>query len=317
MYLTLTLNPSIDYYIELPAGKKLITGTDDGPAVNRSVKESFEAGGKGINVALVLHRLADNTAQVTAAGFEAGFTGKEIIRIIEQEGLISKFIEVPGNTRINLKAKDGNGLETEINGSGPAVGPGDISRLIDTLKKTDFDTLFISGSLPRTLNSDAYSVIMTALQGFNPKARIILDCEGETLIKCLPLKPFLIKPNARELASLTGMKINTSSPLNDIREAAVKLIRQGAQNVLVSLGENGAYLLTGSGEYYHTPGIKGDVISTIGAGDTMIASFIYGIDNGMDMQKALGFSNACAAKAAFSEGIPGADALGEVLKEFS
>ena len=109
MYLTLTLNPSIDYYIELPAGKKLITGTDDGPAVNRSVKESFEAGGKGINVALVLHRLTDNTAQVTAAGFEAGFTGKEIIRIIEQEGLISKFIEVPGNTRINLKAKDGNG----------------------------------------------------------------------------------------------------------------------------------------------------------------------------------------------------------------
>ena len=147
MYLTLTLNPSIDYYIDLPAGKKLITGTDDGPAVNRSVKESFEAGGKGINVALVLHRLADNTAEVTAAGFEAGFTGKEIIRIIEQEGLISKFIEVPGNTRINLKAKDGNGLETEINGSGPAVGPGDISRLIDTLKKTDFDTLFISGSL--------------------------------------------------------------------------------------------------------------------------------------------------------------------------
>lgn len=317
MYLTLTLNPSIDYYVNLPSGKKLITGTDDGPAVNRSVKENFEAGGKGINVALVLHRLGNNSAKVTAAGFEAGFTGKEVIRIIEQDGLISKFIEVPGNTRINLKAKDGNGVETEINGSGPAVGPGDITRLIDTLKKTDFDTLFISGSLPRSLNSDAYSVILTAVLGFNPEARIILDCEGDALISCLKHKPFLIKPNARELAALTGMKINTSSPLNDIREAALKLIRQGARNVLVSLGENGAFLLTESGEYYHTPGIKGDVISTIGAGDTMVASFIFGIDNGLDMKKALEFSNACAARAAFGEGIPGADILLEILREFS
>ena len=314
MYLTLTLNPSIDHYMRLPSGELLKTGTKEAPSVNRASDESFEAGGKGINVAKILKRLG---ADVVATGFCAGFTGAEITRNIEKEGISSSFIEVPGCTRVNLKITDGNGIETEINGSGPAVGPGDTSRLVDTLKKTDFDTLFISGSLPRTLNIDTYSVIMTAVLGFNPKARIILDCEGERLLKCLPLKPFLVKPNASELASLTGMKINTSSPLNDIREAAMKLIRQGAQNVLVSLGENGAYLLTGSGEYYHTPGIKGSVKSTIGAGDTMTASFVYGIDNGMDMKKALGFSNACAAKAAFSEGLPGSDALEEVLKGFS
>lgn len=317
MYLTLTLNPSIDYYVDLPAGKTLLTGTADGPAVNRSCNELFEAGGKGINVALILRRLEGEPGNVTAAGFEAGFTGKEVIRIIGEEGLIPKFIEVPGNTRINLKAKDGNGLETEINGAGPAVGPGDISRLIDVLTSTDYDTLIMSGSLPRSLNSDAYEVIMTAVLKAKPETRIVIDCEGEALMRCLPLKPFLIKPNARELAALTGSKINTSSPLNDIREAASKLIKKGAQNVLVSLGGNGAYLVTGSGEYYHASGIAGSVVSTIGAGDTMIASFLYGIDHGFDMKKALEFSNACASNSAFTAGLPCSETLRGIIKEFA
>ena len=87
--------------------------------------------------------------------------------------------------------------------------------------------------------------------------------------------------------------------------------------MLVSLGSNGACLITGEGMVYSCPGIKGDVVSTIGAGDTMIASFIYGIDNGLSAEAALNFSNACAALGAFSEGLPDADGLGKILKEFA
>lgn len=317
MYLTLTLNPSIDYYIGLPSGKALVTGTPDAPAVNRSVKESFEAGGKGINVAKILRRLSGGSGEVTAAGFSAGFTGQEIVSNVKKEGITPCFIDVPGNSRINVKTRDGNGIETEINGTGPSIGPGDINRLIRSLEQTSFDTLFLSGSLPGSLNADTYSVIIKAVLQARPDTRIIVDCEGEALLKCLPLKPFLIKPNAHELASVTGSKLDTSSSLNEIRKAAAKLINSGAKNVLVSLGSNGACLITGEGMVYSCPGIKGDVVSTIGAGDTMIASFIYGIDNGLSAETALNFSNACAALGAFSEGLPDADGLGKILKEFA
>ena len=317
MYLTLTLNPSIDYYIGLPQGKTLLTGTSDAPAVNRSICERFETGGKGINVAKILRRLDAKSGTVIAAGFCAGFTGQEIIRNIELEDIVAKFIEVPGNSRINVKARDGKGIETEINGSGPSVGPGDISRLISVLSETDFDTLFLSGSLPGTVDHDTYAVIMRSVLDGKPDTRIIVDCEGEALMRCLPLKPFLIKPNASELAALTGMKLGTSSPLKDIRNAASKLKEKGAQNVLVSLGGNGAFLFANNGEYYDVPGIKGDVVSTIGAGDTMTASFIYALDRDGDMKKALEFSNACAAMSAFTAGLPDSDSFSRIVKEFS
>lgn len=317
MYLTLTLNPSIDYYIDLPSGKALERGTSDAPAVNRSIRERFEVGGKGINVAKILRRLWGDSGDVVAAGFSAGFTGQEIITNLKEEGITPCFINVPGNSRINVKTRDGNGIETEINGKGPAIGPGDINRLTKNLEQIGFDTLFISGSLPGTVNTDTYSVIIKAVLEARPDARIIVDCEGEALHKCLPLKPFLIKPNAGELSSLTGMKIDTSSSPDEIRKAAGKLIDEGASNVLVSLGGNGACLLTNTGVFLESPGIKGDVISTIGAGDTMIASFIYGIDNGQTMEAALNLANACAACTAFSEGLPDEASLGKIVKGFS
>ncbi len=316
MYLTLTINPSIDYFVDLPSGVTLVTGSEDAPAVNRSKSESFEAGGKGINVAKVLNRLGGK-GSVTATGFTAGFTGAEISRNVESEGIVSRFIEVAGHSRINMKVKDGHGIETEINGAGPEIAPGDITRLINTICQTEFDTLFISGSLPASCQTDTYALIIKAVLEQDPSVRIITDCEGEAMLKCLPLKPYLIKPNAHELARLTGMDITTSSSLPELRAAADRLISWGAQNVLVSLGGNGACLLTGDGVFLQSSGISGDVVSTIGAGDTMIASFIYMLDRSHDYRKALDFSNACAARAAFGQGLPSASVLSEIIKEFS
>jgi 1-phosphofructokinase len=319
MYLTLTLNPSIDYYVRFPSGKTLVTGSVDAPAVNRSSNESFEAGGKGINVAKILSRLNEasgSSDKVTASGFSADFTGKELISSIESEGLVSGFIEVTGHTRINLKITDGLGLETEINGSGPSIGPGDITRLINSLKDKDFDTLFISGSLPSSCASDTYALIMTAVLNEKPHTRFVVDCEGEALMNCLPYKPFLIKPNAYELSKLVGVDISTSSSPDLIFKAAKKLQSKGARNVLVSLGAEGACLLTEDKEFLSVAGMKGDVVSTIGAGDTMIASFIFMADRSGDMAKALKFANECAARSAFTAGLPDMNTLKDILKNY-
>ena len=311
MYLTLTLNPSIDHYASV---KELNCGSSEAPSVNRCFGESFEGGGKGINVAKVLHRLS---APVTATGFIAGFTGHEVVRTVEEEGITSAFIEVPGNTRINLKLRDEAGIETEINGAGPEIAPGDITRLIEFIRVADFDTLFISGSIPASCPSDTYALILKTVFEKDPSIRVIVDCEGEVLRKCLPFRPFVVKPNAHELAQLTGMDISTNSSLPEIRGAAAKLIEMGAHNVLVSLGSNGACLLTEDGVFLESSGIEADVVSTIGAGDTMIASFTYMFDKTHDYRKALDFSNACAVCAVRVQGLSSASDLTNTITEFA
>ena len=311
MYLTLTLNPSIDHYASV---KTLNCGSSEAPSVNRCYGESFEGGGKGINVSKILHRLS---APVTATGFTAGFTGREVVRTVTEEGIAASFIDVPGNTRINLKIRDESGIETEINGSGPKIGPGDITMLIDSILNTEADTLFISGSVPSSCPSDTYSLIIKAVLGKEPSVRIILDCEGEMMRKCLPFRPFLVKPNAHELAQLTGTDINTGSALTEIRSAASKLIKSGARNVLVSLGSNGACLLTEDGVFLTSSGIETDVVSTIGAGDTMLAAFTYMFDKTHDYRKSLDFSNACAVCAVRVQGLPSAANLSETVREFA
>ena len=311
MYLTLPLNPPIDHYASV---KTLNCGSSEAPAVNRCFGERFEGGGKGINVAKILHRLS---APVTASGFAAGFTGRELVGTVTGEGIAASFIEVPGNTRINLKIRDESGIETEINGSGPEIGPGDITRLIYYILNTEFDTLFLSGSVPTSCPADTYSLIIKAVLEKDPSVRIILDCEGEMLRKCLPFRPFLIKPNAYELAQFTGMNINTGSSVLEIRSAASKLIEAGARNVLVSLGSNGACLLTEDGVFLESSGIKTDVVSTIGAGDTMLAAFTYMFDKTNDYREALDFSNACAVCAVRVKGLPSAANLSETIREFA
>ena len=307
MYLTLTLNPSIDHFASISS---INAGSPDAPSVNRCFNESFEGGGKGINVAKILHRLG---APVTASGIAAGFTGREIIRTLETEGIPSSFIEVPGNTRINLKLRDSNGIETEINGEGPRVSPDDLNHLIDVLNSSSFSTLFMSGSLPAGIGKDAYAVIMGSVSC----SRIAVDTAGEALLNCLPLHPFLIKPNASELSALTGTSVNNSSPSDEIYSAASSLQDKGARNVLVSLGGNGACLLTEDGDFFSTPGIRGDVVSTIGAGDTMLSSFIYDLDKTGSAREALRFANCCAAACAFCRGLPSSSELSSAVKEFS
>ena len=316
MYLTLTINPSIDLYMRLPEGQALKNGTPEAPSVNRALNEYFEAGGKGINVAKILKRLSPSS-EVEATGFTAGFTGREVIDDIRLQGISASFIEVKGHTRVNLKLTDGFGIETEVNGPGPSITDQDIRRLISKIDESSCDTLFISGSLASGLKSDTYHYIANEVLKSKPGLRLVLDFEGEALLKCLELRPFLIKPNARELSLLTGMDISTGSDISKIKEAAKMLKDKGAMNVLVSLGDQGAAILTDDGGFFHVPGISGDVISTIGAGDTMTASYVYMLDRIEDAGTSLKFSNECAALSAFTSGLPGALDLNRIISRYN
>ncbi|MBE6665579.1 MAG: 1-phosphofructokinase [Ruminococcaceae bacterium] len=287
MIYTVTLNPSLDYVVGV---KNFREGT-----VNRTEKEAVTVGGKGINVSLMLHNLGSGS---TALGFLAGFTGEEIRRSLQEQGITEAFLFTKnGLSRINVKLKSEK--ETEINGKGPVIEKEDTERFLDRLEKLigRDDVIVLSGSLPRGLSASVYLDIMQLAKRKN--AKILADVSGETLEAVLPYHPFLVKPNHHELGALFGCEIHS-------KEEAVfygkRLREKGAVNVMVSLAAKGAVLLTEDGVYF-AEAPKGEVMNSVGAGDSSVAGFLYGFTKYRDFEKALAFAVACGSATAFSEGI--------------
>ena len=181
MIYTVTLNPSIDYVINV---NNLNLGT-----VNRVNEENIYPGGKGINVSNILNELGYKN---TALGFISGFTGKYIVDSMKEKNLDCDFIELSnGFTRINVKIKSSE--ETEVNGKGPNISKEDLQKLydkIDNLKNEDI--LVLAGSIPSTLDDKLYENIMKRLEDKNIK--IVVDATKNLLLNVLKYNPFLIKP---------------------------------------------------------------------------------------------------------------------------
>ncbi|MCR5594566.1 MAG: 1-phosphofructokinase family hexose kinase [Lachnospiraceae bacterium] len=271
MVYTLTLNPSIDYYVELDT---LMVG-----GLNRSKGEYMCAGGKGINVSLMLKSLG---IESTAIGFIGGFTGDEIQRSLKDKGIKSDLtITESGCSRINVKISSAGGLETEVNGKGVIVSKEDIDRLYDKLgelKKSDI--LVISGSVCEGFDENAYAGIVSFLADRN--VYTIVDASGPLLKNAAKAGPFLVKPNLCELAGLYKTGAGDAITGDEIITYAKRLIEEGVKNVLVSMGEYGALMVTENMEIYKEgiPDIRTDnraksnVVSTVGAGDSLLAGFI-------------------------------------------
>lgn len=297
MIYTLTLNPAVDYLMGI--SDLNIGGT------NRSLKESVSFGGKGVNVSVVLTRLGIPNI---ALGFIAGFTGDALEAFIKSSGVKTDFIKLEkGITRINVKLKGEK--ETEINALGPKVTFGDISRL---LKKLDClrpgDTVVLAGSIPGSLPNDTYALLMS--QFVEKGVKFVVDSCGEALLSCLQFKPFLIKPNLDELQKTIGCKLES---IEEIIGAAKILKVKGAENVLVSLGENGAVLID-SGDLVHRVSPKSiNSVDTVGAGDSMIAGFLAGVDKGYDYALRLG--NAAGAATASVFGLADTKLIFEILND--
>ncbi|MDY6146841.1 MAG: 1-phosphofructokinase [Peptoniphilaceae bacterium] len=286
MIYTLTLNPAMDHVVRLP---RLAEGE-----TNRAIEESTAAGGKGINVSKLLKNLGERSI---AWGFLAGFTGREIERILRYEdGILSDFIYLSeGFTRINTKIKADR--ETEINGPGPNIRKGELQQLFDKLaeiKKGDY--LFLSGSIPASLGESFYAEIMEKLEG--REVQIAVDTTGEPLRRTLPYHPILVKPNLRELEDFFKTSIQTQE---EIKNYAGKLQELGALNVIISMGGDGAYFLSKEGESLFLDAPEGTVIDTVGSGDSLVAGFIYGVKNGMDATDSFRWGVSCGSATAFSE----------------
>lgn len=287
MIYTMTFNPALDYVIKVP---ECIMGT-----VNRTSDEKLLTGGKGINVSTVLTNLK---IENTALGFLSGFTGKIIKDMLDYSGVKNDFIFLEsGYSRINVKIKSEQ--ETEINGNGPQIDEEALKKLY---KKLDLlsngDILVLAGSVPKSLPSNIYCEIMKYLSYKN--ICFVVDAAGKLLTKTLKYNPFLIKPNVLELEEIAGASLSTDA---EIIDAAKKLQELGAANVLISMAADGAILLTENNEVIKSRAIKGKVVNSTGAGDSMVAGFLAGWIEKNDYNYALKMGVAAGSASTFSENL--------------
>ncbi len=301
MIYTVTLNPSIDYIVRLETLKTGIT--------NRTVSEEYYFGGKGINVSCVL---AELDLEITAFGFVAGFTGEAIEKGIRNDKIITDFIKLKkGISRINIKIKAEE--ETEINCQGPHIEDSELERMLSKVDRiADGDTLVIAGNVPNTMPDDVYERILNRIKGKN--IRIVVDATKKLLINSLKYKPFLIKPNRQELSEIFGIQIESEDM---VEKYAKELQKMGAQNVLISLGKDGAMLIDEFGEKHKAGIIKGKAVNTVGSGDSMVAGFIAGYEKKHSYSYALKLGSACGNATAFLSGLATKEKIAELLEKFS
>ncbi len=287
MIYTVTFNPSLDYIVSVDHFE---TGK-----VNRTTKELMFPGGKGINVSLVLKNLGLDS---TALGFMAGFTGKEIERLLDVQNVHSDFIPVAsGISRINVKLRSDQ--ESEINGMGPGIGAAEIDELyrkLDALK--DGDILVLAGSIPSVMPETMYKDIMERLK--DKGIRIVVDATKDLLHMVLPLHPFLVKPNNHELGEIYGVTLTTKE---EVIPYAKRMQSEGAVNVLISMAGDGALLVAEDGKVYESLPPKGKVKNSVGAGDSMVAGFIAGYLKSSSYEEAF-YTGLCTGSAsAFSDNL--------------
>ena len=300
MIYTLTINPSLDYIMEMDefnAGK-----------MNRSKDTYVLPGGKGINVSQVLTGLGIENVAVLPV---AGFTGEKLLSLLsEKEIAYDALFLKKGDTRINVKVLAG--IETELNAPGPEISDEEQKELLEKLDKLkEGDCLVLSGSVPSNLGDHFYAHIMERLA--NKNVKIVVDTIGGNLKNALIYKPFLVKPNKEELEALFDTKTETKEELLNLAREVQKM---GAKNVLVSKGAEGAILLTESYEVYEAAAPKGKVVNTVGAGDSMVAGFLAGYIQTGDMESALKWGIAAGSAGAFSKNLATKeeiDALLEIL----
>lgn len=301
MIYTVTLNPSLDYIVRVDEFRP--------GQVNRTVEETVCAGGKGINVSFVLKTLGFES---TVLGFFAGFTGREIERLVREKGIHADGIYVrEGISRINLKLRARE--ESEINGRGPRIGRDDIEKLyrkLDGLQ--DGDVLVLAGSIPSVMPESIYRDIMKMVQG--KKLQVIVDATGELLMNVLEYRPFLVKPNNHELGEVFDTVLQKRE---EVIPCAKRMQELGARNVLVSMAGEGAVLLTEDGDILQSEAPGGTVINSVGAGDSMVAGFLAGFLESGDYREAFRMGISAGSASAFSRELATRKEIRRIRENFS
>lgn len=285
MIYTVTFNPSLDYIVSVKDFRPGMT--------NRTSSELMLAGGKGINVSIVLGNLGIKS---TALGFIAGFTGDEIVRRLHNGGINSEFIKInDGISRINIKLKSIDG--TEINGQGPHIDSSHIEQLMNRLRRLESgDVLVLAGSIPAGISDNIYKDIMDMLK--DKGVQIVVDATSRLLTNVLEYNPFFIKPNQHELGDIFNVTLNTQE---EVVPYALELKKMGAVNVCVSMGGKGAILVADDGNVYKAKAPDGILKNSVGAGDSLVAGFLSGWIEKKDYEYAFRKGVATGSASAFSE----------------
>lgn len=285
MIYTVTFNPSLDYIVSVKDFRPGMT--------NRTSSELMLAGGKGINVSIVLGNLGIKS---TALGFIAGFTGDEIVRRLHNGGINSEFIKInDGISRINIKLKSIDG--TEINGQGPHIDSSHIEQLMNRLRRLESgDVLVLAGSIPAGISDNIYKDIMDMLK--DKGVQIVVDATSRLLTNVLEYNPFFIKPNQHELGDIFNVTLNTQE---EVIPYALELKKMGAVNICVSMGGKGAILVADDGNVYKAKAPDGILKNSVGAGDSLVAGFLSGWIEKKDYEYAFRKGVATGSASAFSE----------------
>lgn len=297
MIYTVTLNPAIDYYISMKEFQEgELNLIDNGYTL---------PGGKGINVSKVLKNFG---IESTVLGFAGGFTGNYIRTNLKEYGISEKLVELSENTRINIKLKTEKD-ESEIAGHSPKISQEECEKFLNTISGIQAgDILVLSGSVPKSLDSKIYKNIIEMLP---ENVKVILDTRGEPFKYALEKGVFLTKPNNVELGEFFNEKYET---LEEIINAGEKLRKMGSENVLISLGKNGSVLITEKGVWVgNVP--KGKLVSSVGAGDSMVAGTLYGIVKGMEISEAYKYGIASGSATAFTEGLTTQEDMEKLLND--
>ena len=300
MYYTITLNPAIDMLTKVEnfeLGK-----------LNRTGESDYVIGGKGINISLLLNNIGKESK---ALGSIAGSTGYFIKEELKKKGIKSNFVETNGFTRINIKLTTEQ--ETEINSQSSKVAKENIKEFFDTLEElSDNDTVFLSGNIIPGMDSDDFAAIAKKVR--EKGAKLVVDSNKDMVLDTLKYKPFIIKPNEFELGEMFGVKISNTE---EIAKYAKKLQEMGAENVLVSRGSKGAILFTNEGDVFTANTATGKVISTIAAGDSMLAMFVAKYDETGDYRLSLKYASAAGGATSFSAGVGKKKLIDELLSQIN
>lgn len=289
MIYTLTLNPAIDLFIETNHLQKNI--------VNRTNNYDVQANGKGVNVSLILKMLGiDNCA----LGIGGGFTVDYIVNYLQEHNIKTDFLHTPGITRINVftRVLEPN-EEYKLVNPGPAVNNDILKLLIKKIKslKTD-DFLIISGSFATGIKPIILQQIAQLSQ--QQKFNLIIDTSYCAVLDTLQFHPFLLKPDEEELMS--WFNLEEKPDINGFYNLCKKLINQGAQRILLSLGEQGA-LYVDDKQAFMGNAPHGQVVNTACSGDTMLGTFIAGLMENKLLNENLSYSIAAGSSTAFRAGL--------------
>lgn len=284
--MTITLNPALDQTVMIG---RLKTG-----ALNLVEHSSEVPGGKGVNVA----RVVSDLGGAVSAG---GFLGKNQRRLFEDylssHGIALRQVCVEGSVRTNVKVvEQETGQVTELNLPALQVAASDLQRVLDSVLRQPEGTLVaVCGSLPEGISRAAFTEFLQTIKqaGFF----LAVDTRGDALEVALSVGPDLIKPNLEELQELEGTSLSPSQAF-----LVASKLRQTVDHVILSMGESGAWFMAG-GECLHAQPDAVDVVSTVGAGDSMLAGYLFGISHKLPLHQIAELATACAMEAVTQTGV--------------